>query len=498
MKKLLLVLGILLLGGALSVLIYSRILGPRIIQVAAPTGEPIGEFDFPRPETSLLAVKIALPLQMMSDLASERVPAEFAGSENKSIHKQIKNGSYAWKAVRGDITFQNKTDRLGFATPFKGAAKFKGSLDAKILTLPLDSDVELEGVIGGTLTPDIDPNWQVNPNLVPQIQLSKAALSIGQLGKLDVSDLVGSSLGQYIQKEARKLTPAIRKQLSLRKEVNKLWQQTYLTRLISDEPKVWLRIDPQAILLAPIDYSSPEQISFTVGIRSETIVTNREPGEPERLPLPDLMPLEGPVPTDLKLPVIVSVTELNEVLKTENIDIDTGIGTKIEISGMEAEIGQNGLLNLKLILQADKSRLGRGVAGEIWVQARPVIDFEKQTLGFTNVELTVETKDKLTSAAAWLLEGLLVKGIESQLRVDLNDYKEEINEEVQKGLETADLPEGIDVSLKDLDINLFDIYTVTRHEEGGEADPGVVVVIRATGNMETKFNELILKPAEEE
>jgi hypothetical protein len=304
--------------------------------------------------------------------------------------------------------------------------------------------------------------------------------------------------GQYIQKEARKLTPAIRKKLNVRKSVSKLWHQAYITQLVSSEPKVWVRIEPEEVVLAPIDYSEPDHISFTIGIRSKTIVTNREPGEPERHPLPDLVPLDGPVPTELRLPLIVGMAELNEVLVKENIEIDTGIGTKIDISGMEAQIAQDGMLNLKLNIQADKSRLGRGVAGDIWVKARPVIDYEKQSLGFTDVELTVETKDKLTTAATWLLEGLLTKGLESQLRVDLDDYQAEIDEEVQKGLASADLPEGINVSVENLDITLEDIYTVTRHSAEAELDPGVVIVIRATGNLATEVNEMLLKPEGEE
>ncbi|MCG8602232.1 MAG: DUF4403 family protein [Verrucomicrobiales bacterium] len=498
MKKFLLAFAIVIVGGILSLFVFTKFLGPKIIHVAAPTGEPVGKFDVPRPESSLLTVKIAVPIQMMNDLASKEIPAQFEGREKKSIHKRIKNGSYAWKAVRGDFVFENSGDRLAFATPFQGAAKVKGNLDAKILTIPIDSDVQIEGAIGGTVTPKILPDWQVDPQLVPQIQLSKASLNIGQLGRLDVSDLVGGSLGQYIQKEARKLTPAIRKKLNVRKSVSKLWHQAYLTRLISDDPKVWIRIDPQEVVLAPIDYSVPDRISFTLGIRSETIVTNREPGAPEKQPLPDLVPLDGPVPTELRLPLIVGMKELNEVLAAENIDIDTGIGTKIEISGMEAQIAQNGLLNLKLNIEADKSRLGRGVVGEIWVKARPVIDYEEQSLGFTDVELTVETKDKLTTAAAWLLEGLLTKGLESQLRVDLDDYQAEINEEVQKGLASADLPEGINVSVENLNITLQDIYTITRHSPEAAPDPGVVIVIRATGDLATEVNELLLKPDEEE
>ena len=183
----------------------------------------------------------------------------------------------------------------------------------------------------------------------------------------------------------------------------------------------------------------------TVAVMSSTYLTNREPSAATPAPLPDMIPLQGPTATDLHLPVILSLDELNKVLGSESIEIDTGIGTKLNITGLQAEVGQNGRLNLKLDLAADQSRLGRGVTGSIWVTGKPVIHYENQTLGFTEVELTVETQDKLTGAAAWLLQGILVKGIEAELRIDLNDYQAELDEEVQKAIANADLPDGLDL-----------------------------------------------------
>jgi len=497
MKKIMLILAVLVVTALLAVFVGARILGPKLISVVAPSGTPIGEFDVPRPETSLLAVNIAVPVSLLNEIANAEVPPRFEGSEEKNFHQTIKQGSYAWDVTRGEIQFQNTGSQLAFSVPFDGTAQVKGNIDAKILSVPIDGSVDVGGTAGGTLVPQVMPDWQINPNLTPTLDLNKAALSLGQLGKMDISDLLGSSLGKYLQRETRKLTPSFRKSLNLRREVTKLWDQAYLSEKVSDDPPLWVQVTPQRLLVAPIDFSQADQISLTVGVQSATYLTNREPLAAERAPLPEMGPLEGPTGTDLNLPVVISMAELNEVLKTESFDIDTGIGTKVAVSGLEAEVGQNGLLNLKLNLEADKSRLGRGVAGSIWVKGKPVINFVDQTLGFTEVELTVETRDKLTGAAAWLLEGLLVKGIEAELRVDLNDYKAELDEEVQKAIAAADLPEGLDVSLKNLEVKLTDIYTITRHSADGPPDPGIVIVIRATGDVGTRIDQLILKADKE-
>jgi hypothetical protein len=476
-----------------ALIIGTRLLGPNLIYVAAPGGTPIGEYDVPRPETSLLAVNIATPISLLNEIANAEVPSRFEGKEEKNFHKNVKKGSYAWDVTRGGIEFQSTGDQLVFSVPFAGTARVSGNFDAKILTVPIDGSVDLGGTAGGSLLPRVMPDWQINPNLTPSLNLDKAALSLGQFGKLDISDLLGSSLGQYLQREISTITPALTKTLNLRHEVARLWDQAYLSDMVSDDPPLWIQVTPQRLLVAPIDCSRPDQVSVTVAVEAATYLTNREPVAAIRAPLPDMVPLEGPTGTDLNLPVILSMNELNEVLKSGSFGINTGLGTKVAVSGLEAEVGQGGFLNLKLNLEADKSLLGRGVAGSIWVRGKPVINYVDQTLGFTGVELTVETRDKLTGAAAWLLEGFLVKGIESELRVDLNDYKSELDREVQKAIVGADLPEGIDLSLKNLEVKLTDIYTITRHSPEGPADPGIVLVIRATGEVDTRLDQLVIK-----
>lgn len=490
MKNILIALVILLLAGLVAIFLGARILGPRLISVGAPSGQPLGEHDLPRPETSVLGLGLAVPVTLLNELANAEVPETFTGSDKKNFHKRIRNGAYAWAVRRGPIAFENTGGGLAFALAFEGAVDLQGDIDASILTIPIQGRADVAGTAGGTLKPEVLADWSVNPNYTPDLQLSKAALQLGQLGKIDISEFLGGSLGQFLQKEARKLTPAIRKSLNLRGEVAKHWNEAYLSRQVSDDPALWVSVTPQRVLLGPIRYDTPGELRLAVAIETQTYLSNRAPAEPQRAPLPDLTPLEGPAGTDLRLPLVIGIAELNEVLAGENLDIDTGMGTRVKVDGITAEVGQGGYLNLKLELEADRSKLGRGVAGTIWVKGRPMIDYEKQTLGFTDVELTVETRDKLTGAAAWLLEELLVKGLEAQLRVDLNDYKAELDEEVQKAIAKSSLPEGIELSLKDLEVRLTDIYTITRHAADGPPDPGIVLVIRATGDIQSRITTL--------
>ena len=178
------------------------------------------------------------------------------------------------------------------------------------MQIPLNTTAEIAGIAGGTLSPSIAPDWSINPNLTPALNLSQASLSLGSLGKLDVSDILGSSVGQYIQQEAQKLAPALRQSIDLRSEVELLWREAYLSEQVNDSPNIWLSVTPREIQLSSIDYTNPEELTVTAAIKMDAFLTNREPGSPQPQPLPGLVAQPGPLSTDLKLPIIASILSL--------------------------------------------------------------------------------------------------------------------------------------------------------------------------------------------
>ncbi len=496
MKKILVALAIVVVAAVLSVFLLLRVLGPRLVSAPPPSGNPIGEYDAPRPETSLLALRIAVPVSVLDEIASRELPLNFQGGETRDFHRMVSRGAYSWDIVRGEVSFRNTGESLAFSVPFEGKAKVQGEIDAVVARFPLSGEADLAGKAAGTLEPKVQLDWTVEPNLQPALELEKATLSLGRIGSVEIGEILGGGLGRLVQQQSGLIAPALRQGLNFEGEVENLWNEAHIVRQVSENPGVWIRVEPKRILVGEIDYGVTDEISLAVAVESETFLANRAPEIPQLAPLPPMSPLGSSSGTDLRLPFVVKMAELNELLASQSFDIETGVGAKVRVHGLAAEVGQGGLLNLRLELEADKSRIGRGVAGSIWVRGRPVVDYERQTLGFGDVELSLETRDQLTSTAAWLLEGILVRSLESQLRIDLNDFQHELDQQVQAAIASADLPEGLEVTLRDLVVKLADVYTVTRHRDGGPPDPGIVFVVRATGDMSTRINRLELKPAE--
>ncbi len=495
-KPILITLIVLVLLIPILLIIGIKLIGPSLISTAPPSGDPIGEYDVPREETTRMVLDLTIPLSALDAAANEKIPAVFEGSEKKDFHKSIRDGFIEWKIQRGDIQFANVGGQASFSVPFSGNAKLKGTLDAKIFALPIDGNAKVEGTFSGTLAPDIRPNWTVIPNLSPDLKLDQAVLSLPPVGNIDISSFLSGSLGQSLQSEIQKLAPSLKNGLDIRKKPAELWEKGHLAQTISDSPPLWIYTVPQRVLLSPLDFSAADSIRLKMAMEGRTSLHIRPPAAPDQTPLPDaeILPSDPEFNhCDLRLPVVISMTELNQILADTKFDLNAGAGTKVNIHGLSAEMGEGGFLNLRLNLEADKSALGRGVFGSIWVKGRPWIDLEKQTLGFGDVALTLETQDVLTSGAAWLLDGILVKGLESKLRVDLNDHREKIDQEVKKWISRAHLPEDVSVSLENLSVTVSDAYTVTRHAVGERDDPAIVVVIRATGDLGVRLNRLDFK-----
>ena len=466
----------------------TKVVGPNLLEVHAPSGDPIGEFDFPKPETSILALKLELPIETLAAAANKHAPRELGGDDKKNIHKRVKNGTIQWKMVPGKIALKNTGQSIGFTVPVKGVAKTGGEIDARIVKVPIAGSADLVGTISGTMEPKINKSWQVNPQLDPELSLSRADITLGNIGTFSARRLLEDLANPIIKREAAKLVPEVRKELDLKKHIQKLWNQAHVVEKVNDDPGAWIVFDPERIMMGPIDYSEPASVSVTLGMKAKSFVTNREVGAPPREALPNLRNVEENPVNDIRIPLVADIEELNKTLAGETFSIDTGIGAEVEVTEPSVEVGRGGFLNLSLNLEARSGKWGRGISGRIWVEAKPIVDFEKQTLGFSEVKLTVETKEALSKTAVWLLEELIVKSIERELRADLNDYLPELHEEIDKFLKSGALPEDIKLTVNNPEVKLLSVYTITRTGENSEPSPGIVVVLGGKGHISARLS----------
>ncbi|MDF1811969.1 MAG: hypothetical protein P1V20_07135 [Verrucomicrobiales bacterium] len=63
------------------------------VSASPPKEPPRGEEDYPQAESSILSVKLDLPISTIEAEANKNVPQDISGVEQKDFHQMIKNGT---------------------------------------------------------------------------------------------------------------------------------------------------------------------------------------------------------------------------------------------------------------------------------------------------------------------------------------------------------------------------------------------------------------------
>ncbi|MDF1815406.1 MAG: DUF4403 family protein [Verrucomicrobiales bacterium] len=493
MKKLLLSFGVfVLLAGAGSLALpYVLPSGPRTpVIVEPPDYPPEGIRDAPTTEKSRIAVRLEMPLDALAAAANKNAPDQISGAEQKDFHSRLKNTTIQWLMQPGDISLQNTGQNLAFSLPIRGVARVNGELDAMILRLPIQGDADLGGRVVGTVAPQITTDWVIEPNLQPELILSHADLTLGTIGSISATGMIQDLANPIIKKEAANVGPSIMAGLNLQKNLQRFWDEAHRGEQVSTDPPAWFAFDPSNVSMGPIDYSRPGSLSVTMGMEADSYVSAVPVNlsYPETLPPLDLQ-LTDPV-NDIRVPVIVNIEELNKKLSPRSFSQSFGVAGKATIERPEIRVGRKGFLLFGVSVDADTGKFGRGFTGRIWVEVRPEFDFETQTIRLTDVGLTEKTRQALPRPAVSMIENLVVKSIEKELQADLNRYLPELEKEIQKYLDTASIPEDIEIAIPEPNVQIREFYTVTRTAGNSLPSPGIVVVIGARGDITVKMKTL--------
>lgn len=492
MKKFLLtmfVLGLLVFAAIAAVPVLIRVVGPDMMpESVPPKGVPFGYREFPIPERSLLAVKLDLPIETLREMANRDIPKQITGSERQDLHKKIKDATIQWRMLPGNLTLQNTGSNLTYKLPLEGNANANGHFG--LFKIGIKGNCSMSGSISGNFSPIIDSNWQVTPNLTHSLNITKAVANYGRQGPRDAKAEVEQALRPKINAELAKIGPALTGTLNMKEGVQNMWNKAHLVKLMTKDPDAWLVFDPAMAQMGPIDYSNTESVSITIGMVAQTFITNAEVRDriAERVPYLNIVP-ENPV-TDLRVPIIANLKALNSSLADDQFMVTTDSGIKIQVTRPGIELAEEGKLNVTLDIKTLTGVMGKGVSATVKLNARPIVDCETQSFGFTDVKMTLQTREFISRSAAWLLEGMLIKAIEKELRIDLNDHLPKVENELFKVINSAKVPEHLELCFENPEVELLGVYTVERNSWNEELNPGIVFVFGAKGDISVKLAKL--------
>ncbi len=492
MKKFILttfVFGLLVIGsiGVLPFLI--KVAGPGLMKETKPlSGVPFGYREFPIPERSLVAVKLDLPIDVLAGRVNQDFPSVITGVERKDLHKKIKNSQINWTINPGKLSLSNSGKNLSYDIPFTGLANATGNFGA--FNIPVKGNADMNGSVRGSLTPTIERDWQVSPNLTTTVQVNHAMASLGKRDAVDARENVLAALNSKIKDAESRIGPSLTHTLNLKTGIQNLWTKAHITKLMIKEPGAWLVFDPVLAQMGPIDYSNPSAVSLTVGMVAQTFITNTEAQNrpPEAVPCLEFLPT-APV-SDIRIPIIANLQALNLSLAQQAFLIRSDLGPTLKILHPTIELADEGKFNLSVDLNAQCGIFGDNISGRITVEAQPIVDCQTQSFGFTDVKLTMKSREAMAGAACWIFEEMIVKAIEQELRFDLNDHLPKIETEIQKVVNATKVPEGLELFFENPKITLLGVYTIEKNGWNEPASPGIVFVFGARGDISVKVSKI--------
>ncbi|MFY8020342.1 MAG: DUF4403 family protein [Bacteroidia bacterium] len=341
---------------------------------------------------------------------------------------------------RSPIIVNGKDNAIQVLVPMhiEGIYQFKESL--------LGIDINKEQGFSFNVTaliqsvPNIDRDW--NFSLKSKTQIRWEDLPVLEIAgfKLDFPNLFGRIIQSQSDKISSYIDKEIPKQVQLKKEVNKSWNEVINPFLIDEKLNSWLIIRPKEIFLTPIT-TSENTLDFNTGISSIVeMVSGYKPIADSSSKLPNLRLVSSlNDKVNLTLHTEVSIEQINLELKKQIGDQGKIIeGSDYKINVLEAKAfayGSKLLIGVKLDGKVKKAGIGKNIKGIFYIEGIPQFNKEKKTLEIKEFDFNVQSKDLLVKTASWLLQSKsFKKSMESNLIFDLSEQLESSRKEANQAL----------------------------------------------------------------
>ncbi len=295
-----------------------------------------------------------------------------------------------------------------------------------------------------------------------------------------------------MNEQLAKLTPEIdrmiEREVNLRKEVEKVWDDLTEPIPIRDEPPMWVSIFPEKIFYTPPESKGDTVVvDLWVGAAVETVVGDR----PESLPASDLPPLHR-LPDSLgvdstygftiHLPISVTYEDARSIVarSLEGRRIEVQKQVVVELRDI-ALYGNGQSLIAQVDFSANLGETSVGTNGRIYFTGLPTYDPVEQVIRVDSFDYDIESRNALTEAAGWVLKEGFLEETREQLRFSIGGEILLAREQLAEALKYRPIGKHIVLSGTLDDLRPGEIYLV---------DDGITVDIFATGRLEVRIRDL--------
>src|SRR5712691_5672336 len=479
----------------------------------------------PVTRSSVIVTPVVIALTAIQDALERAAPRDLSGKPDIPPPPNMSNAEIGWSLARGPFTVAGRPEGLALSTTLRGSFRATGQMTGQPGGFPgppggfqgppggfpgppggsrggppggfpgplggffggsqgqqqgtqqgtqnqadrtIDQRAEISGNVMLTARPNLLPGWRLEPNLVAQVTIADASLSVMGM-KLNLSDQLKPVLERTINEQVAALQARVGNdpflEQAARREWAKMCRSIPLGAGAVGMPNLWLELRPTRALAAQprIDETA---LTLTYGVQAETRIV---PGETKPdCPFPaqlELVPQMEQGRVSIDVPIDIPFTEVNRLieaqLKGKTFPEDKSGAFTATVRSVNLAASGNRLL-ISLGVTATETKSWFGLAGDaiIHVWGRPVLDRGRQVLRFDDIAVDVESAAAFGAlgVAARAAKPYLEKTVADNATIDLRPIAENARKNIEAAIaEFRKSADGVTVDAAVVDLRLADI-----------------------------------------
>ncbi len=377
-----------------------------------------------------------------------------------------------WKKSNILITAATN-DVFDFTVPIKVWAEKGIGAFGIMKYIPIEFEMNLKFSTRFTIRTD----WAVQTFTTPNGYewITKPKVNIGFDVPIDF--IVGKIIDNNHTRFAKSIDDAVAKNLSIKPYVVQAWNAALQPYLVSEEYRTWVRITPLEIYMTPL-VTAGRSVRSVLGIKAYTeTITGEKPIVPSlvntipNLKLVSVIPNEFQVGLMSDVPFAEAASVAKKMFIGKTYDFRDG-KYKIEITDLDI-YGSNEFLVIKADVKGN-------LKGTIYIKGVPVYNQARKSIVLSNTHFDIKTKNILAKAAAWVLEGKMVKMIEEEYGLPVDELLTYAKQNVEAAM-NSEYRRGVKLKGKIESVSPDSVYLTPS---------SIIAVVLAKGKVELKVDGL--------
>lgn len=348
-----------------------------------------------------------------------------------------------WKKSNIIITAATN-DVFDFTVPIKVWAEKGIGAFGIMKYVPIEFEMNLKFSTRFTIRQD----WVVQTFTTPNGYewITKPKVNIGFDVPIDF--IVGKIIDNNHTRFAKSIDDAVAKNLTIKPYVVQAWNAALQPYLVSEEYRTWVKITPLEIYMTPL-VTVGRNVKSVLGLKGYTeTITGEKPLVASTVNTVPNLKMVSSIPNDFQVglmsdvPFVEAAAVAKKMFIGQTYDFRDG-KYKIEITDLDI-FGSNEFLVIKAGIKGS-------LKGTVYIKGIPVYSPARKSIVLSNTQFDIKTKNILAKAAAWLLEGKMVKMMEEEYGLPVDEllgYAKQnvetaMNSEYRKGVKLSGKIESI-------------------------------------------------------